>query len=125
MLGFDFNKAAEFCYCCGLELLQSGLNSFDCFCPECKEYIKAYAEQSGDLIPIERRPSTDDGEPFDTHSDQEIQLMEWARLIVKQNLTAMNLLKGEPVTLAQYMLALKSYERRKDDAFLEMCRFLP
>lgn len=42
---FDFGIAFEFCYCCGLKLLNSGLNTSSFFCEECLEYVQMYNDQ--------------------------------------------------------------------------------
>ena len=48
--GRDFNKAYETCYCCGLEVLESGSKWSPFFCQDCKKAIFQFNDAVGTCV---------------------------------------------------------------------------
>jgi len=53
--GMDFNKAYETCYCCGLEIIQTGSRWSTFFCRDCRKAIRKFNDSVGTcVIPLGR-----------------------------------------------------------------------
>ena len=148
---FDFNCVGELCRSCGRECLESGSRWSVWFCADCKEYVRQVHAQAGRyLIPIGRHSTMSGfgvqsgsialGLPSSWHFDRELiekfakrwnsvsdrmnTLVEWSRLIVKDNLMGMGLSSAESIRLAEYLRAAAKLQRTKKEIFWDMCQFL-
>jgi hypothetical protein len=121
--GFDFNKIAELCYCCGQEVLKSGSKWSVWFCDECKERVVQFNIQyQWTIIPIGRHTimagysldQSDFNNPemikaFTENMNSLFRrincLTEWKKLILAENFKSLGYTKDIP--LRDYLVESK------------------
>lgn len=140
--GFDFNKIAELCYCCGAEVLRSGSRWSVWFCSDCKARVDAvHRRTGGTVIPIGRhslmagvglsgaaakQPDAieallDGLESLSVGIDL---LHSWASKVVAENLRACGFRKGQEVSVLEYVDAIDELPVDKAQTFKRMQGYL-
>jgi hypothetical protein len=139
--GFDFPKAAELCYCCGAEVLNSGSRWSVWFCNECKEHVRLlHQRHRRDLIPIGRHSLMNGFGLTGSAAQDQVAvkqftlrvsglfdrmdlLTSWASTIVAENVRTRGFEEGTDVPLMKYMDAIVRHPVDKTNAFERLCAY--
>ena len=142
---FDFNEAVTLCYCCGAELLRSGLRWSVWFCPECKDrvieinrFLQTY------WIPIGRHSimsgcaRTPDGISYRNAAERRKlasvlarqfkpmfgrieRVSDMAHEAIADNLKSLGIEREADISLASYMRSVQTAKIDKKRQFMELC----
>jgi hypothetical protein len=134
--GFDYNRVAELCRCCGLEVVKSGSKWSVWFCRECLDRVKDLNTGAGRcVVPIGRhsvmnrvfyKPAESGVNPvaLSAFSDQlhtffgAVDATEaWRRRVVRANLAAINLGEALSVPVGRYCRRVRAAGLSKEAAF--------
>lgn len=145
--GFDYNERVTLCYCCGQEMLMSGLKWSVWFCDECKNRIMDFnTKYQQTIIPIGRhsimagyRLSGEDAQKNENIEkytgkvnklfNRMDHLFEWRKMVISDNLKKMGYIKRADMDLIKYLSSIE--ETRKADPelldktkiFTKLCDF--
>ena len=137
---YDFNCAFELCRCCGLEALKSGSRWSVWFCHPCKERVRSLNQLTGRcVIPIGRHSlmngvsaSTEAGQAaFDASAEtlatfvaQTIDIGDWGRRVVLDNLAALGIQPDRDVLLSQYLDEARRSDLHPEAAFRKLLQLV-
>jgi hypothetical protein len=139
--GMDFNKAYETCYCCGLEVIQTGSRWSTFFCRDCRKAIRKFNDSVGTcVIPLGRHsmmngirfkksaPLPEAASLFSSELKSMGKLMnrahEHGALILRHQLKILKL--PEDASLITFLKASFSIDRKqaKKDALLSIIEYI-
>lgn len=133
--GFDLNEAVTLCYCCGIELLNSGSKFSQWFCDDCKQRVlRVNEELRFYLIPIGRH-SLMAGLRLNNRQEIEAFVQRWGGVVERMHLldqwslsvrreSVEMLGQGlQTVTLPDYLAFPWDVVQTKLTRFRGLCRF--
>ena len=140
--GFDFNKKVELCYCCSMELINSGSRWSVFYCDECKDRVRAFNDIVGKVvIPLGRHSVMNSLViEYKSHDlDVEIskfvtgwnslvgiidKIVDWSTQFLFQNLHDLGFRFDSDIRLKEYDECLPDLRTTKKETFLNMLDFL-